>query len=419
VKLLLISYFFPPHGGGGVLRATETVRLLAERGWEITVMAGPEDGWWVRDDSLLARIPSSVRVIRPRPSGLSALFGVLRRGGNGQRNEGGIRWLKRLAAWLPVVDAYGAWVRAVARAAVDDGIRPDWIISSSPPESSHMVAMKLAEELGARWAADFRDPWTAGIYRRTPTLLHRHWHESRERKVIEQADLVIATTEELAKDFRERYPKQPQDKVVNLPNGFDPEEFSEVAAEPKPSKILRLIHAGNLTLDRDISSLLEAMGRINRDGVLCRLELAGQVAPRIACQVRELGLEEAVTISGYISRPELLSRLAKAHVGVLVEAFRPGAELVVPGKLYDYLGASLPVVALVPDGAAANLIRQTSSGIAALEPDPLRLENLLRQLIENLRRGAPALRPPDPQQIEQYQRTRIVGTLASLLEKVY
>jgi glycosyltransferase involved in cell wall biosynthesis len=417
VKLLLISYFFPPHGGGGVLRAAETVRLLAERGWEITVIAGPEDGWWVCDESLSAKIPDSVQVIRPRPSGLSALFGVFRRGGSGQRNEGGVRWLKRLAAWLPIVDAYGGWARSVVRSALDAGIRPDWILSSSPPESSHMAAMKLAGRLGARWAADFRDPWTVGIYRRTPTWLHRRWHESRERKVIEQAELVIATTEETAKDFRSRYPMQPRDKVKNLPNGFDPSEFSGEATVRKHKLPLRLIHAGNLTLDRDISSLLEAIVRVNRDGVLCRLELAGQVAPAIEQQVRALGLERAVTMCGYISRPELLAKLATAHAGLLVEAFRPGAELVVPGKLYDYLGASLPVVALVPDGAAANLIRQTGSGIVATEPDPMRLENLLRQLIENLRRGAPALRPPDPQRIEQYQRPRIVGTLAGLLEK--
>ncbi len=416
MKLLLISYFFPPHGGGGVLRAAETTRLLAGRGWEITVLAGPEDGWWVRDDSLLEKIPASVRVIRPRPSGLGTLFAAFRQGG-GQRNESGVRLLKKIAAWLPVVDGYSGWARSVVRTVVADGLRPDWILSSSPPESSHMAALELAGRLGARWAADFRDPWTAGIYRRTPTALHRRWHESRERKVVEQANLVIATTEEAAKDFRCRYSRQPHEKIICLPNGYDPTDFSGDAADRKLQKTLRLIHAGNLTLERDISPLLEAIRRVNRDGVQCRLELAGQVAPRIADQVRELGLEEAVSFSGYLSRPELLKKLATAHVGVLVEAFRPGAGLVVPGKFYDYLGASLPVLALVPQGAAAKLIEQTRSGIAATEPDPLRLENLLRQLIENLRRGHPALSPPDPARTQQYQRPGIIDTLAGLLEK--
>ncbi len=416
MKLLLISYFFPPHGGGGVLRAAETVRLLAGRGWEITVVAGPEDGWWVRDDSLAARIPASVRVIRPRPSGLSAMFGALRRG-SGQRSEGGVRLLKRLSAWLPVVDAFSGWARSAVRTVKTLGFRPDWILSSSPPESAHMAASALAGLPGARWAADFRDPWATGIYRRTPTALHRCWHNARERKVVEQADMVIATTEEAAGDFRCRHPKQARDKIICLPNGFDPTEFSGVAAGRELQKPLRLLHAGNLTLDRDISPLLEAIGRVNRDGVLCTLELAGQVAPRVAARVRALGLESAVSLSGYLSRPELLGRLACSHAGVLVEAFRPGAELVVPGKLYDYFGASLPVLAIVPQGAASALIERTGSGVCVTDPTPRRLEKLLRRLIENLRHGKPALPPPDPLLTEPYQRSRIVERLAELLER--
>ncbi len=417
MKLLLISYFFPPHGGGGVLRAAETARLLAGRGWEITVVTGPEDGWWVRDDSLAARIPASVRVIRPRPSALSVMFGALRRG-SGQRSESSVRLLKRLSAWLPVVDAYGGWGRSAVRTVKKTGFRPDWILSSSPPESAHMAASALAGLLGARWAADFRDPWTAGIYRRTPTSLHRCWHNARERKVVEQADMVIATTEEAARDFRARYPGQPREKFVCLPNGFDPTEFSGVAAGRKLQYPLRLIHAGNLTLNRDISPLLEAISRVNRGGVLCTLELAGQVAPRVAAQVRALGLEEAVSFSGYVSRPELLGKLASAHAGVLVEAFRPGAELVVPGKLYDYFGASLPVLALVPpQGAASALIAQTGAGISATNSTPPQLEKILRRLISNLHRGKPALPPPDPLLTEPYQRSRIVERLDALLKR--
>jgi len=57
MKLLLVSYYWPPHGGGGVLRALETLRLLAGRGWEIAVVSGPEDGWWVRDHTLAGRVP--------------------------------------------------------------------------------------------------------------------------------------------------------------------------------------------------------------------------------------------------------------------------------------------------------------------------------------------------------------------------
>ena len=414
MKVLIVSYFFPPHGGGGVLRTAETARLLAGRGWDVTVVAGPEDGWWVSDESLAGKVPESVNVIRQRAAGLSALFGMLGRGGC--RRESGVRGLKSLAAWLPVTDAYAGWSKAAARTALTAGFQPDWILTTSPPESVHLAGMQLAERLEARWAADFRDPWTAAIYRGCPTPLHRRWQAAKEGRVVRRADLVISTSEPAAADFRGRYPDQARDKFICLPNGFDPAEFETLDIRRSFRLPLSLIHAGNLTLDRDISALLEAIRRVNRDGLVCRLELAGQVADHVGKRVRELDLGAAVTISGYVPRPGLLAKLAAAHVGLLVEAFRPGAELVVPGKLYDYLGAGLPVLAIVPEGAASRLVDKQRFGLAATEPDPLRLENLLRQLVENVKRGRPALRPPDPVRAGQFQRPRLVERLAELME---
>jgi glycosyltransferase involved in cell wall biosynthesis len=414
MKLLLVSYFFPPHGGGGVLRATETVRILSGLGWEITVLAGPEDGWWVSDESLASRLPQGVEVIRPQVLGLSGLFDALNRG-VARRGERSVGMLKSLAAWLPVPDAYFAWARGCARAALERDLSPDWIISSSPPESVHMTGMKLARRLGSLWAADFRDPWVKAIYRREPTPLHRNLHARREAAVVRGADLVIGTCEPAVKDFRARYPDLPREKFVHLPNGFNPEEFQ--SGDAREYRLpLKMIHAGNLTRDREIGALLEAIARVNRDGTMCTLELAGQVADRTLEQVRALGLEQAVTATGYLPRPKLLEKLAVSHVGVLVEAFRPGAELIVPGKLYDYLGAGLPALAIVPPGAAAELVDRERFGIAATKPDPNRLENLLRQMVENIKRGGEALRAPDTERAERFRRPRIVGELDSLLK---
>ncbi len=63
-NLLFLAYFFPPHGGGGVLRSVETVRLLSSHGWRTTVVAGPEDGYWIKDESLLGRLPESTKILR-------------------------------------------------------------------------------------------------------------------------------------------------------------------------------------------------------------------------------------------------------------------------------------------------------------------------------------------------------------------
>jgi len=423
-NLLLLAYFFPPHGGGGVLRSVETVRLLSDHGWCSTVVAGPGEGYWVRDQSLLGRLPRSVKVVR---TGALAPFRVLRfsarkpESGEEPRSEGAIRKWRRLADWLPVPDVYFTWAASAVRKSFQAASKADWIISTSPPESAHLAACHLTRRTGARWAADFRDPWVRGIYRKFPTALHRAVQRRLERMVVQGADLVLATSEDAVEDFRSRYPAQPEDKFQFIPNGFDPGEFSRFPHNPPEKEPLTIIHTGNLTLERNPVPLFRAIAALNRklsrENPCCRIELAGLCDNRVREAAQELLPEDSITFSGYLPRGEVLKKLAGSHLGLLLESFAENAELVVPGKLYDYLGAGLPVLALVPKGAASRLVEQTGCGVAVTEPDSGRIQEILRSFLHRLRNGEQLHAPARQGELGRYERPAVVARLAELLSQ--
>ena len=423
-NLLLLSYFFPPHGGGGGLRAVETVRLLEPLGWRSTVVAGPESGYWHTDESLLERIPPSAEVLRTGVFNPARIFDAFSRKGREPgkvRSEGAIRRLRKLADWLPVPDVYFGWIKPAVSAARAKVGEVDWIMSTSPPETAHLAAMYLSRRYGKKWAADFRDPWVSGIYRRFPTPVHESFQRKLERAVIRRADLVLASSREAVEDFRGRYPGQPPDKFQFLPNGFDSAEFAALKKDALSAGPLRIIHAGNLTLGRDISALLEALAALKNEKPCgpapFQLELAGPCDSRLKVQAEKLGLAEEVVFSGYLPRGEILKRLAGSHLALLVESFDPRAALVVPGKLYDYFGAGLPVLALAPEGAVSQVLERTRAGVMLTSPDRALVKETLQKFLGRFRAGKPLLGPPDQAELARYERASLVGRLAELLEE--
>ena len=67
MRALVVAYYFPPLGGGGVNRTLKLVRGMAAAGWQPLVLT-VDDAAWTRDPDLLAQVPARARVLRiPNP----------------------------------------------------------------------------------------------------------------------------------------------------------------------------------------------------------------------------------------------------------------------------------------------------------------------------------------------------------------
>ena len=365
--LLVISHFFPPMGGGGVQRVAKFVKYLPQHGWRTTVLSGRAEDYWMRDESLANEIPPSTRVVR---TAAASGLGILRRVGGvpaARRSAGGFGFLRRAGAWMLIPDTYVGW-RPFALRAARDILRADppaAILSTGPPETNHLVALALRRETGLPWLADFRDPWFGLHLFPAPTRWHRRQHQALERDVLRAADCLVATTTWLRDLLRERAAAAARIHVIR--NGYDPEDFGAAPVPPPdPGGPLVLAHTGMLTLSRSAAGLLQGLGTLlERQPELrgrVRVELVGARESANDALVTSAGLRDCVRFRGYVPHRDAIAAMLAADVLVLIKHADARYRGLVPGKLYEYLGAGRPILALVPESEAADLIRELGCG---------------------------------------------------------
>ena len=375
-KLLMLINFFPPAGGGGVYRPLSFVKYLARSGWDITVVTPGPGEFWISDPSLEKQIPENVRVIRTGSLSASRILGKLkgRRAGEsaGARSSGGFELMRKTGEFFLLPDTYTGWRPFAVREALRLCRREtyDVLYSTSPPDSTHLAALTVSRKTGIPWLADFRDPWIS-LYLRDPvSAAHRSILEGMERRVACGADTVTVTTM-WQKDELGR--KIPSCNTVRIPNGYDEEDFT-AAAEAPPDGPLQIAHCGMLTLGRRSRVFLEGVSRF--------MESVPEAADRI--RVTFIGARESVNedlegIRGIgkivrfednIPHAECVARERRSHVLLLIKHDDRQYNGLVPGKLYEYIGAQRPILALAPPGEAADIITGLRRGEIARPGDP-------------------------------------------------
>jgi glycosyltransferase involved in cell wall biosynthesis len=412
--VLVLALFYPPLAGGGVHRVLSFTRHLPAHGWDCTVVCGGEDDYWVRDESLLARVPAATEVLRVR--GGSALSAWLRlRGaagpragaGGGRRSGRAFAPLRALADWWLVPDPYAGWSRRARATAAARAARGDVhaVLSSSPPDSAHLAAREVARERGIPWAADFRDPWVGLHFRTPPTLWHRARQAALEARVLEQADLVIAASRTHARELAARANGRPR-RLLELPNGYEPAPADPAAGDPAH---FRLVFTGTLSLMEDTGTLLEAVERVVRADPKARgelrVDLVGPYDLDWERRARARGLDGLVRFAG--PRPHAESRTLQRAADALL-LWKPrgaGYRTMVPGKLYEYLDSGRPILALLPEGdEAAEWVARARGWVGPPgAPEPLAAE-----LAARLARWRAEGRAPDARAEGLESRTRAV-----------
>jgi glycosyltransferase involved in cell wall biosynthesis len=416
--VLMIIPFFPPMAGGGVYRPLSFVRHLPAHGWRTTVIAPRGDAFWIRDESLLARVPPDARVVRTDTWSGQAL---LRRTGAGAPTRSSRRFglVRRLASVVMIPDSYIGWYPFALRAALRE-IRAggvDAVYSTSPPESAHMVGAALRRRTRLPWVADFRDPWMNLHLLDVPGPLHAALHRRLERAVCREAEVVAtsAWSEELLRRAH------PDARVTRIPNGYDGEEVASVAAlSPPPGGPLRILHAGMLTQRRSAVPFLEALHAFLER----RPEARGRVEAEFAGAreddndraVERLGLGASVHFVGTVPHAEILRRERTAHVLLLIKHANLRYNGLVPGKLYEYIGLRRPLLALAPPGEARALVESLRRGETADPSDVPAIARAIERLWDLHRVGALdaaydlGTRP-------EFERSRQAAALAALLDR--
>jgi glycosyltransferase involved in cell wall biosynthesis len=413
-----------------VQRVLKFVRYLPQFGWEPVVLTVSEKADFpARDESLCAEIPKGSRVFRTRIFEPYKLYRALTGKAEGEAvdiatNTRGRRkgvgeavseWV-RSTFFIP--DARRFWKGPAVRAGMKiiRNEKIDLIFSSAPPYTCHLIAGALKRKSGLPWIADFRDSWVGWLSAPKRWSLPRRIDLRLEGSALSLADRLLAVSDGVRDDMVSRHADASSGKWATLPNGFDGTDFRDMVARPHSGKFV-LTYTGSLYGKRNPLVLLEAVRSLVSEKPELRNKLlfrfVGRADASYLTAFRDFGgMIETVP---YVSHRESLQYLMDSSALLLIIDDAPASRSIATGKLYEYVGARKPILALAPEGAAAELIRSLEAGVVVRPDDVEEIQKALARFVEQWERKSLSV-GSSAEKVGRYERRRLTGELAALFD---
>ena len=300
-------------------------------------------------------------------------------------NDRGSGWLSRLLSvtsaaaddLFAIPDNQIGWLLPALSAGLSlvRQFRPRVIFSSGPPHSSHLIALLLGTSTRLPVVIDLRDPWARKNWSSKGKKGRRSLQQWLEHFCVKHSDRIILNTPALREEFVSAYGATFESKFKVIPNGYDSNLHSQIAAFREdqlcstPDALIRLCHPGEIYGQRDLRPVIDAVHRLTRSGHRVRFEQIGAVENEagVLSYVDTMELRGSVLCAGRQSHEETLRRMAGADAFVLSQ---PGTSVQIPGKLFEMLPFGRPIIALTdPGGATANLIEEHDLGFVVPPAD--------------------------------------------------
>lgn len=438
-RVLFVCYQFPPVGGAGVQRPTKFVKYLRRFGWEATVLMPSNPSVPVFDESLLAELPDDQLIVKaptwePDYRLKSQVTGTPAASRAGIR-QSVRRLLRRAAGTILQPDPQMLWIPQAYRAGCRllKELRHDAIFATAPPYSDFVLGALLKRKTGLPLILDYRDEWDLSskyLENSQRDAVSQFAQERMQRWVLRHADAVVATTAASTHRLEERLVAARGTAVTAcIYNGFDEADFPAAAGSddrtrPASGGKFRLVYAGTLWNLTSVAPLAAAISQL-RDiapDLLKRLELVfvGRKLPAQRELLREIASAGCAVIDEEYCEHHRIPELLRSADGLcLLLSEAPGAERVVPAKLFEYLAAGKPILGICPAGETADLLNQSQPGAHFVPAD---VSGIARWLGDSARStsdgGVPHSQRGRSASVEHFSRRAQAGQLAELLNQL-
>ncbi len=430
-RVLIITYYWPPAGGGGVQRWLKFARYLHEFGWEPIIYTPKNPEMPETDESLLNDIPKDLLVLKTNiwePYRLYKLF-------TGKKADQKIQtaflsekkqksnWLENISLQIRgslfIPDARRFWIKPSSQFLTKwlSENHVDAIVSTGPPHSMHLIAMKLRDTLHIPWLADFRDPWTnIDFYHQLKLSRHADArHHRLEKEVLLKADAVTVVSRGMLLEF-EQIIDRPY-KVIT--NGYDEADIAHIT-DIQQDKKFSIAHIGSLVKTRNPQVLWNALKKLVLDipGFAEHLEikLVGKTDYEVKEAIKAANLDHYIKEIDYLPHNEVIIEQFKSQVLLLLINNTPNAKLILTGKIFEYLQSKRPILCIGPlDGDAAQLVHETFAGLCSSFDDSVSLEKNIRILFQRFKEGKTEW---ESRESGQYSRKNLTRTLANELNRI-
>lgn len=409
-KVLMVAFHFPPQAGSsGIQRTLNFVKYLPRHGWAPTVLSAAPRAYETTSLDLVKMIPPGVPVARSFALDSARHLAVA--GKYMLMTALPDRW----ASW---------WLGAVARGKrLIRQHQPDILWSTYPISTAHWIGASLAAAGRLKWVADFRDPMITPSFPVNPLERKtRHWVESR---VMAQATRCVFTTRRAAETYAARYPAAAH-KCVVIENGYDEELFAQL--QPTRSGVaddtLLLLHSGVIYPgDRDPTALFRAVRQLLDSGSLTAEKLCVRFrAAHHEDEIRRLakaqGVTEVVDVAPPIPYQQAVTEMMGADLLLVLQGSNFNTQI--PAKIYEYLRARQPLLALVDlQGDTAAQLKQFLATFFAGIDDDRQICDALHDWLQQ--RESPVLQEQlafNVRQVQKYSRISHTQKLAQLFDSL-
>lgn len=428
-RLLMIAHCFTPSLAVGRLRTLSFCKYLPRFGFQPVVLTRKLPRRF--DPNLLKEIPSNTEVHRTGRGDLVAnlvsIPGRLKRTLK-NRNRSGVNrsvvasapeaahgavdW-KKLFFWP---DEKATWVLAAKRKAFELARNCQVLYSSGPPITCHLVALQVAKLTGLPWIMDYRDPWMVDLS--YPTRLQHQLFWRWERDCVRTCSRLINVNEPRTEAHREAFPNEAAEKLMTLPNGFDPEDFTDLP-EPDSTGPMTISYLGSLYGGRSPAPVMRAIAQLWRSGQVkaeeLRLQLIGDGSKRFVSLAEQLGIAEMIHVSRRLSYREGLAVLARSHVALFLGGSVDTRST--PTKIYEYFYLKKPTLAVLERGALWEVL--TSAGVPCLtSEEEERIGLVLLSLLNDFRARRPLPQPAGLPDLNDHSRHVTARRLSETLDRL-
>lgn len=410
-RVLMVAFQLPPmRGDAGVQRTLNFARHLPAQGWQPLLLSTGVRAYPQRDAAAAAAEPDA----GPAPLVRRSLaLDAARHLALGGRHPDWLAQPDRWVSWW--LSAVPAGLRLIQRQ------RPQLIWSCHPIASAHLIALTLHRLTGIPWVADQRVALggdAEALAERTRRI--HHWLE---QKLARHCAAIVCSAPGAVREHQRRLPERAAERLTLIQDGYDEADFAAAQA-PRPAgggAVFRLLHSGRIyPSGRDPRHLFAALERLQADGEIgagnFRLVLRGSDAEDyLRPLLARFGIAPLVELAPPLPHREALAEMLAADGLLLLQASAWNARI--PTKLYEYLRAARPVLALTdPAGDTATTLRQAGiDTIGVLDSSADIASSLLRFLRLAHHGQAPSAKPA---LVARHTRAARAQELAALFDRL-
>jgi glycosyltransferase involved in cell wall biosynthesis len=424
-KVLIIAYYWPPTGGSGVQRWLKFVKNLQEFGWEPIIYTPEKPNVQERDETLLIEVPPGIKVLKTPVFEVSKFFGQQGKTNQSNRDPSIISKLKKtLGNYIRgncfIPDPRILWVNPSVKFLSNylQQNKIDAIVSTGPPHSLHLIALKIAKKHGIPWLADFRDPWLEilnfhGFSVSSKTLKK---HEQLLKQVLTNANSIVAVHESV----RKRFMQQTIVPVKLITNGYDLSDLESTSPINLEEGKLNLVFVGIFYNIRNSVAFWQGLSElIAQDpffGNELRLTFVGKIHQEIMNDLEKYGLLARCYFTGYIPHSIAVSYQKQADALLLFTPALPEFKYEIPAKLFEYLAVRKPIICIAdPDNDSAQIVTKMKAGFVIHPEKKAEIKEVIHKIWDLFRKGELRV---NPENLEQYERKNLTKSLVTELNRI-